>query len=144
MQNNQQPAEEQDNQQVNSTKQKHVGRRIAIAFASSIFAALMLAPLVGRFYSWAFKVYCGGGLFLLEGIDPNCSFDGFIFSYVFLLALALVLSRAKIKTIIISWFLGVLLFLLLFIGEWKFFFAIILLGSLGYFLGKLILKLKRR
>jgi hypothetical protein len=139
MQNNQ-PVESQGNQQI---KQKPITRKIIIAFASSIFLSLMLAPLVGRLYSWAFKVHCSSGFFLIPG-DPHCSWDGFFFSYSFLLSLALVLSQVKNKIIIISWLIGTSLLILILIGEWVYLFSFILVGILGYLLGKLILRFKKQ
>lgn len=140
MQNNQ-SVDSQGNQQI---KQKPITRKIIIAFASSIFVSLMLAPLVGRLYSWAFKVHCSTGFFLIPG-DPHCSWDGFFFSYSFLLALILVLllSQVKVKTIIISWLIGTSLLILILIGEWMYLFSFILVGFLGYLFGKFILRFRK-
>lgn len=82
---------------------------ILSVYASSIFLAIILAPIGGYLYIDILNAHCSGGLFLLEMGDLGCNTEGFIYFYIFWLAI-FSFSLLKQKTAWIVYVIGTILF----------------------------------
>ena len=82
---------------------------ILLVYVSSIILALILAPIGGYLHANILNAYCGGGLFLLEMGNMGCEMEGFIYFYIFWLAIfAFSLLKQKIAWLV--YIIGTILF----------------------------------
>jgi len=81
---------------------------ILFAFISSIVLAIILIPLGGYLHLKILNVPYGGGIFLLEMGDIGSSLDGFVYFYIFWLAI-FTFSLLKQKTAWIVYAIGTIL-----------------------------------
>lgn len=82
---------------------------ILSVYAASVALAIILSPVGGVLHANILNAYCGGGLFLLEMGDAGCNTEGFIYFYIFLLAI-FAFSLLKQKTAWIVYIVGTILF----------------------------------
>jgi len=82
---------------------------ILLVYVGSVFLALILAPLGGVLHINVLNAHCGGGLFLLEMGDSGCRTEGFIYFYIFWLAI-FAFSLLRRKTAWIVYIIGTIIF----------------------------------
>jgi hypothetical protein len=82
---------------------------ILLVYIGSIILSLILAPLGGALHINILDAHCGGGLFLLEMGDIGCKTEGFIYFYIFWLAIFSFLLLKR-KTAWLVYIIGTILF----------------------------------
>ncbi|MFA6306626.1 MAG: hypothetical protein WCV70_01995 [Patescibacteria group bacterium] len=82
---------------------------ILSVYVGSVILALILAPIGGYLHINLLNAHCGGGLFLLEMGDKGCNYEGFIYFYIFWLAI-FAFSLLKQKTAWAVYIIGTVLF----------------------------------
>lgn len=118
------------------------GTKISLVYLISIIGGIVFAAPTGKLYDIIFKPKRIGGALLFPDVGP--SFEGFIYSYLFIVPLLLTLLIRGNKRIFYAWLIGVGWLGGLFIlgGGWSELLFLLILSSLGYFLGRGILFLK--
>ncbi len=128
-----------------STQKKSIATplRITLVYVVSIVVGAVLAPSLSRVYINLFKP--GPNLSLIAfDIDPNNLIDGFLIGYLFSLGFLVALFLKNNKHRFWTWFAGAVLFLLITLGEWKYFGFDLLVSLLGFLLGLCIRKLHEK
>lgn len=96
-----------------STKLKNILTILGI-YVGSIFLAIVSANGFGALHSVILGTACTGSMFIMANIDQGCRFEGFIYAYIFWLAIFLfILLKQKLAWV--SYIIGTFLFWALFI-----------------------------
>jgi hypothetical protein len=83
-------------------------------YAGSIFLAVISANGFGVLHSIFLGTTCAGSMFIMANIDQGCRIEGFIYAYIFWLAIFLFVLLTQ-KSAWISYTIGTFLFWALFI-----------------------------
>jgi len=110
---------------------------ILLIYIGSIFLALFLAVITGSLYSSFFDLSCTESIFIAMNFDEGCQIEGFIYTYSLVLPL-LSFLLLKTKKAWLNYFVGIILFivLFLFIGYYKGLFIYLLMLILGWLLAQ--------
>ena len=96
-----------------NTKLKSILTILGI-YAGSIFLAVVSASGFGVLHSVFLKTTCTGSMFIMANIDQGCRVEGFVYAYIFWLAIfSFILLRQKAAWI--NYVIGTFLFWALFI-----------------------------
>jgi hypothetical protein len=107
--------------------------RIVLVYVISILLGAVLAPVLAKLYIALFKPSSFVGSIAFNVDRGNLS-GGFLIAYTFFLSLLVVILDKK-KHRFWVWFIGIILFLLILIGEWDYFGFVLLLSLTGYLIG---------
>jgi len=108
---------------------------IALVYIISIVLGIVLASPLSKLYIYLFKPNRLLSGFFGYRFDPSYLLDGFLIGYIFFLSFFIALLLKNPKQRFWVWFCGMIIFLLITLGEWKYFGFDLFVSLIGYVVG---------